>query len=251
MVNVIMDCGVVPTLVRHQQLIVDAGALPHLVDLLMTLKNGGNSQPHENSCIKTRVKIEGGIPPLVQLLEYAGRRVQRAAAGVLQTLALKNDHYKKTVDGNKTQVAECNALPTLVLMLWSKDATIYYKSRFKGMQLCYLVNLLELILKARLLVQEVLEKVLSEPIWPHFAIANVGSGFSLIKAFRLTMKILGSCMPFISSAANGIIGRDFLTNGYREVKWIDIGGYYHDEDGYIPAKDLNNGIVLNVWVLPD
>ncbi|XP_018825369.1 uncharacterized protein LOC108994572 [Juglans regia] len=29
------------------------------------------------------------------------------------------------------------------------------------------------------------KEVLSEPIWPHFAIANIGSGFSLIDAFRL------------------------------------------------------------------
>ncbi|XP_040989948.1 F-box/LRR-repeat protein At5g63520-like isoform X2 [Juglans microcarpa x Juglans regia] len=65
-------------------------------------------------------------------------------------------------------------------------------------------------------VQEVLEKVLSEPIRPHFAIANVGSGFSLIEAFRLITKRLGSRMPFIISTANGIIGRDSLTNEYRE-----------------------------------
>ncbi|KAF5460078.1 hypothetical protein F2P56_019975 [Juglans regia] len=99
-------------------------------------------------------------------------------------------------------------------------------------------------------VQDVLEKVLSEPIRPHFAIANVGSGFSLIEAFRLITKRLGSRMPFIISTANGIIGRDSLTNEYREVKWIDIGGDFHDEDGYIPAKDLNNGIVLTVGFLP-
>lgn len=34
-------------------------------------------------------------------------------------------------------------------------------------------------------VKEVFDKVLSEPIRPHFAIANLGSGFSLIDAFRL------------------------------------------------------------------
>ncbi|KAF5455049.1 hypothetical protein F2P56_024664, partial [Juglans regia] len=174
MVNVIVDCGAVPALVKHlqapavvkgdssprpyehevekgsayalgllavkpehQQLIVDAGALPHLVDLLKRHKNGCNSRAvngvirraadlitnlaHENSCIKTRVRIEGGIPPLVQLLEYVGTKVQRAAAGALRTLAFKNDE-------NKTQIVECNALPTLVLMLWSEDATIHYES---------------------------------------------------------------------------------------------------------------------------
>lgn len=34
------------------------------------------------------------------------------------------------------------------------------------------------------------------------------------------------------------------------MKWIDIGGDFHDEDGYMPAKDLNNGIVLTVGFLP-
>lgn len=58
---------------EHQQLIVDAGALPHLVDLLKRHKNCCNSRAvngvirraadlitnlaHENSCIKTCVRF--------------------------------------------------------------------------------------------------------------------------------------------------------------------------------------------------
>lgn len=58
---------------EHQQLIVDAGALPHLVDLLKRHKNGCNTRAvngvirkaadaitnlsHENGCIKTRVRF--------------------------------------------------------------------------------------------------------------------------------------------------------------------------------------------------
>ncbi|XP_059438163.1 ARM REPEAT PROTEIN INTERACTING WITH ABF2-like [Corylus avellana] len=174
-VNVIVECGAVPALVKHlqalpavkegdsgrrpyehevekgsafalgllavkpehQQLIVDAGALPHLVDLLKRHKNGCNTRAvngvirraadaitnlsHENGCIKTRVRIEDGIPPLVELLEYTDIKVQRAAAGALRTLAFKNDE-------NKTQIVECNALPTLILMLWSEDASIHYEA---------------------------------------------------------------------------------------------------------------------------
>ncbi|XP_062144242.1 ARM REPEAT PROTEIN INTERACTING WITH ABF2-like [Alnus glutinosa] len=174
-VNVIVECGAVPALVKHlqapsavkegdsgrllyehevekgsafalgllavkpehQQLIVDAGALPHLVDLLKRHKNGCNTRAvngvirraadaitnlsHENGCIKTSVRIEGGIPPLVELLEYSDIKVQRAAAGALRTLAFKNDE-------NKTQIVECNALPTLIVMLWSEDATIHYEA---------------------------------------------------------------------------------------------------------------------------
>jgi cell envelope opacity-associated protein A len=42
-------------------------------------------------------RVEGGIPPLVELLESPDLKVQRAAAGALRTLAFKNDE-------NKTQV---------------------------------------------------------------------------------------------------------------------------------------------------
>ncbi|KAL3531345.1 hypothetical protein ACH5RR_010667 [Cinchona calisaya] len=175
-VNVIVDCGAVSALVRHlqappplrdggdggprpyehevekgsaftlgllaikpehQQLIVDAGALPHLVGLLKRHRSGQNSRSvngvirraadaitnlaHENSSIKTRVRIEGGIPPLVELLEFIDTKVQRAAAGALRTLAFKNDE-------NKNQIVECNALPTLILMLRSEDAAIHYEA---------------------------------------------------------------------------------------------------------------------------
>ncbi|KAK9137279.1 hypothetical protein Sjap_007873 [Stephania japonica] len=122
---------------EHQQLIVDFGALSHLVDLLKRHRDGSNLRivnsvvrraadaitnlAHENSSIKTRVRIEGGIPPLVDLLLSTDPKVQRAAAGALRTLAFKNDE-------NKNQIVECNALPTLILMLRSEDAAIHYEA---------------------------------------------------------------------------------------------------------------------------
>lgn len=42
-------------------------------------------------------RIEGGIPPLVELLESQDIKVQRAAAGALRTLAFKNDENKTLV----------------------------------------------------------------------------------------------------------------------------------------------------------
>ena len=45
------------------------------------------------------LRIEGGIPPLVELLKFIDTKVQRAAAGALRTLAFKND-------GNKNQVSD-------------------------------------------------------------------------------------------------------------------------------------------------
>ncbi|XP_068659199.1 ARM REPEAT PROTEIN INTERACTING WITH ABF2-like [Aristolochia californica] len=122
---------------EHQQLIVDSGALSHLVSLLKRRKDGSNSRAvngvirraadaitnlaHENSIIKTSVRVEGGIPPLVELLDSTDTKVQRAVAGALRTLAFKNDD-------NKNQIVECNALPTLILMLRSEDAAIHYEA---------------------------------------------------------------------------------------------------------------------------
>ncbi|KAH0907077.1 hypothetical protein HID58_038904 [Brassica napus] len=122
---------------EYQKLIVDKGALPHLVNLLKRSKDCSTSRAvnsvirraadaitnlaHENSSIKTRVRLEGGIPPLVDLLEFSDSKVQRAAAGALRTLAFKNDD-------NKNQIVECSALPKLILMLGSEDAAIHYEA---------------------------------------------------------------------------------------------------------------------------
>ncbi|EPS65254.1 hypothetical protein M569_09523, partial [Genlisea aurea] len=122
---------------EHQQLIVDEGALPHLVNHLKRQSRCHSScavngvirraadaitnLAHENSSIKNRVRLVGGIPPLVELLEFPDPKVQRAAAGALRTLAFKNDE-------NKNQIVECNALPTLILMLRSEDAAIHYEA---------------------------------------------------------------------------------------------------------------------------
>jgi hypothetical protein len=91
-------------------------------------------------------RVEGGIPPLVELLEFNDTKVQRAAAGALRTLAFQNaDNKNQVVDfaqqltmvGSfvivclqkwKLQIVQCNALPTLVLMLGSEDPTIHYEA---------------------------------------------------------------------------------------------------------------------------
>ncbi|KAK9726108.1 hypothetical protein RND81_05G190800 [Saponaria officinalis] len=122
---------------EYQQLIVDAGALPHIVSLLKRHKNGCKSRfvngairraadaitnlAHENSNIKSLLRVEGAIPPLVELLESPDLKVQRAAAGALRTLAFKNDE-------NKNLIVECNALPALVLMLLTEDPAIHYEA---------------------------------------------------------------------------------------------------------------------------
>ncbi|XP_008239495.1 PREDICTED: F-box/LRR-repeat protein At5g63520 [Prunus mume] len=99
-------------------------------------------------------------------------------------------------------------------------------------------------------VKEVIEKVLAEPIRPHFVVANIGSGFRLYEIFKLISKKLGSNVPFIISTSSGIIGRDALTHEFKEVKWGDVCGDGSDEDCSIPAKDVNYGILLTVGFVP-
>ncbi|CAN1246848.1 ARM REPEAT PROTEIN INTERACTING WITH ABF2 [Linum grandiflorum] len=122
---------------QYQQVIVDAGALPHLVALLKRHKTHENSRlatgvlrkaadaitnlAHENNSIKTLVRIEDGIPPLVELINSVEPKVQRSAAGALRTLAFKNDM-------NKNKIVEHNALDTLILMLQSEDPTIHFEA---------------------------------------------------------------------------------------------------------------------------
>ncbi|KAL3676603.1 hypothetical protein R1sor_026551 [Riccia sorocarpa] len=122
---------------EHQRLIADAGALPFLVSLLLRKVSSSNARvvngvvrraadaitnlAHENANIKSRVRTEGGIPPLVELLESTDTKVQRAAAGALRTLAFKNE-------ANKNQIVEQNALPTLIFMLRSEDVGIHYEA---------------------------------------------------------------------------------------------------------------------------
>ncbi|KAI4336339.1 hypothetical protein L6164_014877 [Bauhinia variegata] len=96
-------------------------------------------------------------------------------------------------------------------------------------------------------VKEVLDKVLCEPIRPHFAIANVGSGFDLTKTLELISERLGSNIAVIVSEANGIIGRDALTSEHNEVKW---GALFSGFSSETYEKNINNGILLTIGYLP-
>ncbi|XP_011002593.1 PREDICTED: F-box/LRR-repeat protein At5g63520-like [Populus euphratica] len=93
-------------------------------------------------------------------------------------------------------------------------------------------------------LQEVASKVLSEPIRPQFAIANViESGVDLSETLYLLAAELGSKTPIIVSCANGIIGRDAVTGEHREVMledfWADAA-----------SKNSGFGMLLTVGYLP-
>ncbi|KAL3596108.1 hypothetical protein D5086_007745 [Populus alba] len=92
-------------------------------------------------------------------------------------------------------------------------------------------------------LEEVVNKVLSEPIRPQFAIANViGSGVDLSGILDFLAAKLGSKTPIIVSCAGGIMGRDAVTDEYKEVMiedfWVD------------GASNSSFGIMLAVGFLP-
>ncbi|KAF8390668.1 hypothetical protein HHK36_025195 [Tetracentron sinense] len=98
-------------------------------------------------------------------------------------------------------------------------------------------------------VKEVLDKVLSEPIQPHFAIACIGQGFSLKKTHQLVRARLSTRIPIITSEAPGIIGRDALSNEFKEVQWEEDDSGLNEEIHNLPAN-VNRGIILIVGFMP-
>ncbi|TKY73659.1 F-box/LRR-repeat protein [Spatholobus suberectus] len=96
-------------------------------------------------------------------------------------------------------------------------------------------------------VAEVLNKVLCKPIRPDFAIACISDDFGLKLAHRLIRQSLGSNIPVIVTVANGIMGRDVLTDEFKEVKWGALFSGF-GEEAY--ARLINEGIVLTVGYLP-
>ncbi|XP_052303589.1 F-box/LRR-repeat protein At5g63520 isoform X2 [Populus trichocarpa] len=95
-------------------------------------------------------------------------------------------------------------------------------------------------------LEEVVNKVLSEPIRPHFAIANViGSGVDLSERLNFLATKLGFQTPIIVSCTSGIMGRDAVTDEHREVSTVMLEEYWVDGE-----SNPCNGIILTVGFLP-
>ncbi|KAG8379445.1 hypothetical protein BUALT_Bualt07G0089300 [Buddleja alternifolia] len=98
-------------------------------------------------------------------------------------------------------------------------------------------------------VNEVVDKVLLEPIRPHFALVSVGPCFNLRAAHQLIVGRLGSSIPIITNVSEGIIGRNVLTDKFVEVQWEVTG----EEEGLGPVppeENVNRGIMLTIGFLP-
>ncbi|KAK7302297.1 hypothetical protein RJT34_13183 [Clitoria ternatea] len=99
-------------------------------------------------------------------------------------------------------------------------------------------------------VAEVLDRVLSKPIRPDFAIACISEDFGLNLAHNLLAERLGAKTPLVTHISNGVMGTDILTDELKEVQWdyFDYKGPHPRE--YNSYGNENKGIVLVVGYLP-
>ncbi|KAL6576290.1 hypothetical protein OROHE_000071 [Orobanche hederae] len=98
-------------------------------------------------------------------------------------------------------------------------------------------------------VNEVVDKVLSEPIRPHFALASIGPHFSLQAALQLINAKLGSRIPVIVNVSEGVIGKDVSTDQFVEVQW-EVTDEQEAHGPISQEETVNCGIILTVGFLP-
>ncbi|XP_076884000.1 F-box/LRR-repeat protein At5g63520-like [Bidens hawaiensis] len=99
-------------------------------------------------------------------------------------------------------------------------------------------------------VEEMVTKVLSEPIRPHFAIASVGPLFDLQEAHQLITEKIGSKVILVSHRPSGIIGRNVLYDEFKETRWKLTEDDDEDYDNDFDDEIANRGIMLIVGFLP-
>ncbi|MFS7951202.1 putative F-box domain, FIST, C-domain, F-box-like domain superfamily protein [Helianthus anomalus] len=85
-------------------------------------------------------------------------------------------------------------------------------------------------------VESVVNKVLSEPIRPQFAIASVCRRIDLSMAHQLITEKLGSNVPVITNCSRGVIGRDAISDEFKEWEATeDSGAIIMLMVGYLPG----------------
>ncbi|XP_021758434.1 F-box/LRR-repeat protein At5g63520-like isoform X2 [Chenopodium quinoa] len=110
-----------------------------------------------------------------------------------------------------------------------------------------LLSVFSLNTSLREAVNEVTEKVLSEPIRPDFAILSICHKFDLDDAHKLITEKLGTKIPIVTCDVNGIIGRDAETDCLKEVMFPNFDDDA-DHDDHCPLH--NGGISLTIGYLP-
>ncbi|KAK6123741.1 hypothetical protein DH2020_042513 [Rehmannia glutinosa] len=90
-------------------------------------------------------------------------------------------------------------------------------------------------------VNEVVDKVLLEPIRPHFALVSIGPA--------LAYKQLSNWIPVIINVSEGVIGKDVRKDHFVEVQW-EVTEEQETYDAILPDDYVNRGIILTVGFLP-
>ncbi|XP_073125524.1 F-box/LRR-repeat protein At5g63520 [Henckelia pumila] len=99
-------------------------------------------------------------------------------------------------------------------------------------------------------IDEVVNKVFSEPIRPHFALASFAPYLHFVPAQKMMKKKLSRKIPLIFTLSEGSIGRNVLTDELIEVQW---GSHEEFEDfgDESPSEELVNiGLLLTIGFLP-
>ncbi|KAK1436739.1 hypothetical protein QVD17_02521 [Tagetes erecta] len=96
-------------------------------------------------------------------------------------------------------------------------------------------------------IEEVVKKVLSEPIRPQFAIAATSSSFDLQEAIQLITAKLGSKVPFVINHSSGVIGRDVISDEFKETEWsLDVKGIMLTV-GFVPGLKVKSISLKNPY----
>ncbi|XP_057804838.1 F-box/LRR-repeat protein At5g63520 isoform X2 [Salvia miltiorrhiza] len=95
-------------------------------------------------------------------------------------------------------------------------------------------------------VNEVMDKVLLEPIRPHFVMVSIGPYFCLQAAFQMIEGKFGTRIPVIVNVCEGVIGRNVLTDQFVEVQWEIT----EEEDHGAELLEEKGGISMTIGFLP-
>ncbi|KAK1436743.1 hypothetical protein QVD17_02525 [Tagetes erecta] len=87
-------------------------------------------------------------------------------------------------------------------------------------------------------VQDVVNKVLSEPIRPHFAIASIGPRFKLQETLQLIAAKLSTKVPLVIDYSLGIVVKNVVSNASKETWYPDA------------LLTSSSGIMLTVGFVP-
>nr|XP_043637467.1 F-box/LRR-repeat protein At5g63520 isoform X2 [Erigeron canadensis] len=99
-------------------------------------------------------------------------------------------------------------------------------------------------------VEDVVGKVLSGPIRPHFAIASVGPYFDFRLAHQLISAKLGSKVPVITNDPSGIIGRNAFSDEFKEIQWEVTEEDDDPGENHGVSDSANRAVMLTVGFVP-